>query len=184
MFPAQLRTSASPNASRSTMFLPHISPKRRAPLWMPPGLILVRNLTACGSPRPEICLSSHPLHFLWNPIIFGEQLFPTFCICTFSYVPWQPSTQLLRAALTMKEIPVLHGARLRRDCRHKLEGREKLRCVQQRESKPMAAAEIRHSSMGQKWFAKKLLGVILGISWSSILAQRKGSSKEAPANTT
>lgn len=47
----------------------------------------------------------------------------------------------------------------------------------------MAAAEIRHSSRGRNGLAK-MLGVILGTSWSDILAQRRGSSKEDSANTT
>lgn len=46
-----------------------------------PGLILVLKPTACGSPRPEICLSSPPLHFLWKPSICGERLFPAFYFC-------------------------------------------------------------------------------------------------------
>lgn len=155
-----------------------------APLWMPPGVILVWNLIACGSPRPEICLSSHPLHFLWNPKIFREQLFPAFvCICTLSYVPGQANTQFLCAALTMKDIPVLHQP--------DWEGTAHTGWREERNwgvcSRRMASLWLlllrSDTAAWGKSGLPKVLGVILGLSWRGILAQRRGSGKEAPANT-
>lgn len=113
---------------------------------------LVSNCTACGSPRPDICLSPPPLHFLWKPSGFGERLFPAFCFCRKQAQRCANTAQhpVPLCCLDRERHPSPSRCHTGKGLHTRVRRREKSRGVQQRDCEPAAVTGVTQSSTEHK----------------------------------